>query len=142
MFVIDTDVLSELRKVRKGLADPHVAAWIEGTNATDHFISVISIHEIELGVRLKERSDKDQGAVLRRWLEGRVLPAFEGRILDVDSAVARRAAALHVPHPSPIRDAFIAASALVHGFGVVTRNVRDFEPMGVPVLNPWAPPKP
>ena len=84
-----------------------------------------------------ERRNAEQGAVLRRWLEGEVLSAFEGRILPIDAPIARRSAALHVPDPRPERDALIAATALVHGLTVVTRNTADFEPTGVALLNPW-----
>ena len=86
---------------------------------------------------LAERSDPSQGAVLRAWLSGHVLPAFNDRILTVDVAVAQRSARLHVPTPCPVRDGLLAATALVHGMTVVTRNVADFEPTGVAVLNPW-----
>lgn len=84
-----------------------------------------------------QRRDAAQGVVLRAWIDGRVLPAFEGRILAVDMAVAQRCARLHVPDPRAERDALIAATALVHGLTVATRNVADFQPMGVDLLNPW-----
>ena len=93
--------------------------------------------EIELGALLIGRRDPAQGAVLRGWLEDRLLPTFASRILPVDTIIARRCARLHVPDPQPERDAMIAATALVHGMTVVTRNVADFKPSGVPVLNPW-----
>ena len=137
MFFVDTNVLSELRRVRSGRADPNVAAWAEATPAAELFVSAIVLQEIEIGVLLMERRDPGQGAVLRRWYEGAVLASFEGRVLPVDTAVARRSAALHVPDPRPVRDGLIAATALVHGLTVVTRNIGDFEPTGVPVLNPW-----
>ena len=138
MYLLDTNVLSELRKVRLGKADPHVAGWADTTDAGDMYVSVIAIQELEIGVLLAERRDPSQGAVFRAWLDGRVLPAFAGRILAVDTAVAQRSARLHVPNPRPLRDGLIAATALVHGMTVVTRNVADFEPTGVPVFNPWA----
>ena len=137
MFLLDTNVVFELRKVASGKAAQGVAAWSESTPAGSMFISAISVLELELGVLAIERRDEVSGAVLRAWLETRVLPAFDGRILPVDVAVARRCAVLHVPDPRAGRDALIAATALVHGMTVVTRNVRDFEPMGVDVLNPW-----
>lgn len=84
-----------------------------------------------------ERKDGAQAAVLRRWIDRQVILPFEGKILPIDAEVALRCAPLHVPDPRPKRDAFIAATALVHGLTVVTRNVRDFEPMGVRTLNPW-----
>jgi predicted nucleic acid-binding protein len=137
MFLLDTNVVSELRKARAGRADKNVAAWAAGASAASMFVSVITIQELEIGVLLAERRDPPQGAVLRRWLEEQVLPAFGERIIPVDTAVARRSAALHVPDPRPVRDSLIAATALVHGLAVVTRNVTDFEPTGAEVVNPW-----
>lgn len=139
MYLLDTNVVSELRKVRAGKADSHVADWADSVDAGDLYLSVISLQELEIGVLLAERRDPSQGAVFRAWLNGHVLPAFTGRILVVDTAVAQRSARLHVPDPRPVRDALIAATALVHGMTVVTRNVADFEPTGVAVLNPWDP---
>lgn len=95
------------------------------------------IHELEVGVLLTERRDPEQGAILRAWLDEHVLPSFTDRILPVDTVVARRSAALHLPNPRPFRDALIAATALTHGITVVTRNVADFQPLGVPLWNPW-----
>ena len=139
MYLLDTNVVSELRKIRLGKADRHVAKWADSLDSADLYISVITVQELEIGVLLVERRDKSQGAVLRLWLNERVLPAFNGRILTVDSAVAQRSASLHVPDPRPVRDGLIAATALVHGMTVVTRNVADFEPTGVALLNPWKP---
>jgi len=137
MYLLDTHVVSELRKVRAGKADPGVAAWAEQVEAGSLFVSAITLHELELGVLLMERRDATQGSLLRQWLEQSVLPAFTGRILAVDSAVARRGAALHVPAPRPFRDGLIAATALAHSLVVVTRNLADFEATGVKLLNPW-----
>lgn len=138
MYLLDTNVVSEMRKIRLGRADPNVAAWADSVDASDLYLSVISIHELELGVLLAERRDAAQGAILRKWLTEHVLPAFAGRILDVDTVVAQRSAALHVPDPRPFRDCLIAATALVHGMTVVTRNVTDFQASSAMVLNPWA----
>ncbi|MFT3663720.1 type II toxin-antitoxin system VapC family toxin [Piscinibacter sp.] len=137
MYVLDTNVLSELRKVRLGKADANVAAWSESVDAADLFVSAISIMELELGVLSVERKDAAQGALLRSWLDQHVLPEFAGRTLPVDTAVAQRCARLHVPDKRGERDALIAATALVHGMAVVTRNVADFEPTGVSLVNPW-----
>lgn len=137
MFLLDTNVVSELRKVRAGKANPHVAAWARTVPEGSLFLSVISVQELEIGTQLLERRDAKQGALLRTWMDEHVLPAFADRILPVDLVVARRSAALHVPDPRPIRDALIAATALVHGLTVVSRNESDFAPMQVPLLNPW-----
>ena len=137
MFLLDTDVVCELRKVRLGNANKHVARWADSVDAADLFLSAITIQELEIEILLAERRDPVQGAVFRAWLNSHVLPAFAGRVLAVDTAVAQRSARLHVPDPRPVRDGLIAGTALVHGMTVVTRNVADFEPTGVPVLNPW-----
>ncbi|WP_295932604.1 type II toxin-antitoxin system VapC family toxin [uncultured Xanthomonas sp.] len=139
MYVLDTNVLSELRKVRLGRADANVAAWAESVDAADLFISAITVMELELGVLSIERKDANQGAMLRSWLEQHVLPEFSGRTLPIDTTVAQRCARLHVPDKRGERDALIAATALVHGMAVVTRNVSDFEPTGVSIVNAWEP---
>lgn len=138
MFVLDTNVVSELRKVRSGKADAGVARWAESVDANVLYLSAISIHELELGVLLAERRDAVRGAVFRNWLDRHVLPAFAGRILPVDLAVAQRSARFHVPDPRPFRDGLIAATAMIHGMTVVTRNVADFQYSKIPLLNPWA----
>lgn len=139
MFVLDTNVVSELRKVRTGKIDANVAAWAETMDAADLFVSSITLMELELGILSFDRRDALQGAVLRSWFEQHVLPEFSGRTLAVDTAVALRCARLHFPDKRGERDALIAATALVHGMTVVTRNVPDFEPTGVQIINPWKP---
>jgi toxin FitB len=137
MYLLDTNIVSELRKAKSGKADAGVIAWAAGLPASELFLSAISVLELEMGVLLVERRDAAQGTVLRSWLDRHVLPAFADRILPVDAAVARRCARLHVPDPRAERDALIAATALVHELTVVTRNVGDFEATGVRLLNPW-----
>jgi hypothetical protein len=137
MYLLDTNVASELRKVDVGTADPHVKAWSDALDAEAAFLSVITVLELEQGTLLMERRDSRQGAMLRAWLENRILPQFEGRILSVDLPVARRCATLHVPDPKDDRDSLIAATALVHSMTVVTRNVSHFAHTGVKILNPW-----
>lgn len=132
-FLLDTNVVSELRKRS---ADPRVAAWAESLNKREAFLSVVTIREIEAGVLLIERRDPAQGATLRSWLEN-VLVEYSERILPIDLSIARCAAGLHVPDPRPERDALIAATALTRRLTVATRNISDFEPMNVPVHNPW-----
>ena len=137
MYLLDTNVVSELRRAKAGKADPHVVAWAASVPVESLFLSAITVLELELGVLLIERRDPVQGALLRAWLEEQVLPAFSERILAVDTAVARRCAKLHVPDPRSERDALIAATALTHGLIVVTRNGADFQPTGVGTLDPW-----
>ena len=137
MFLLDTNVISELRKAGDGKADANVVAWLSSMDATTFYLSAITLMEIELGILRIERRDPAQGARLRAWMDQHILPEFADRTLPVDTAVALRCAPLHVPDPRPERDAFIAATALAHGMTVVTRNVADFAPTGVPLLNPW-----
>jgi predicted nucleic acid-binding protein len=137
MYLLDTNVVSELRMIRLGKADSQVALWADSVDAADLYLSAITIQELEIGVLLVERRDPRQGAIFRAWLNAHVLPAFSGRILAVDCAVALRSARLQVPDLRPVRDGLIAATALVHGMTIVTRNVADFAPTGVPILNPW-----
>lgn len=137
MYLLDTNVISELRKTRSGKADKNVVAWANSVSATSLFLSVITILELETGTLLVERRDPAQGAILRSWLNAHVLPAFSDRILAVDTAVVQCCARLDVPDPRADRDAIIAATASVHGMTVVTRNVDDFESTGVEILNPW-----
>lgn len=135
-YLLDTNVLSELRKSPRR-ADPSVRHWIAAQRPTDLYISVITVMELELGVRRVERRDTTQGRRLRNWLEDEVMDIFTSRTLDVDTETAIRTASLHVPDPAPERDALIAATAFVHGLTVATRNTRDFTPTGVPLVNPW-----
>ena len=135
MYILDTNVVSELRKAKK--ANQNVTKWAQLLPSETLYISVISVLELEIGILLIERHDQEQGAILRTWMSKHVLPTFSGRILAIDTAVAQRCAKLHVRGPRSDRDALIAATALVHGLTVATRNVADFEGMGVDVLNPW-----
>jgi len=138
MYLLDTNLVSELRRARSGRADPGVVVWARGVTAAEQYLSVITILELERGVQLRERRDPAQGAILRTWLEHQVLEGFWGRILSVDTAIARRCAGLQAPNPRPDRDALIAATALTRGLTVITRNVQDFEGTGVALHNPWS----
>ena len=138
MYLIDTNVISEMRKAGSGKINQQVDRWLDSVLLANLYMSAVSILEIEIGVLQSERRDPQQGAMLRSWLEDQVLPDFEGRILSVDIPVARQCATLHVPDRQAERDALIAATALVHGMQMVTRNTRDFERMGTNPLNPWS----
>ena len=137
MFVLDTNVVSELRKAKAGGAYKNVTAWAAAVPPGSLFISAITVLELETGALLIARRDPRQGAVLQARLDDHVLPAFAGRELVVDTAVAQRCARLHVPDRRADRDALIAATALVHGMTVATRNVADFEATGAALFNPW-----
>jgi predicted nucleic acid-binding protein len=135
MFLLDTNVLSELRRPER--ADANVRAWAASQPAELFYISAITLLEIEVGILQKERRDPKQGAIMRAWFEGDIVRPFANRIVGIDAAIARRCALLHVPDPRPERDALIAASAFVRGMTIVTRDVADFAPMKVNLLNPW-----
>jgi len=137
MYLLDTNVISELRKVGDGKADAAVVAWVSGVDAGEMFISALTLMELEIGILRAERRDPAQGARLRGWFETQVCPEFEDRTLSIDGAIARRCARLHVPDPKSERDALIAATALEHGLTVVTRNMADFAATGAPLINPW-----
>jgi len=137
MFLLDTNVISELRKAGDGKADAHVTAWLSREDAASFYISAITLMELEIGILRVERRDAAQGAMLRTWLDSRVLPEFSDRTLPIDATTALRCARLHVPDPRSERDALIAATAIVHGMTLVTRNVADFEATGAEILNPW-----
>jgi predicted nucleic acid-binding protein len=135
MLLLDTNVISELRKPDR--ARPKVLDWARRNDPASFFLSAVTLLEIQYGALLVRRRDKPQGDLMLRWVANDILVTFKGRILPVDEDVALRSAALHVPNPRPDRDAYIAATALVHDLTVVTRNTRDFEPTGVKLLNPW-----
>lgn len=137
MYILDTNVVSELRKAGDGKADPNVTAWLSQQNADHFYLSVITLMELEIGILRVQRRDTTQGALLRTWLDSMVRPEFAARLLPVDEAVATRCARLHIPDPRAERDALIAATALVHGMSVVTRNIADFSATGVGLVNPW-----
>ena len=137
MFLLDTNIISELRKAGDGKADPNVVAWLSQSDATSFFISAISLMELEIGVQRMERRDADQGMRLRTWMDTHVIPEFADRTLPVDATVALRCARLDVPDPRAERDALIGATALVHGMTVVTRNLADFSALGMDLVNPW-----
>lgn len=138
MYLLDTNLVSELRKMKAGRADPGVSAWVRATDPDTTFVSTITLLELEAGVVAAEQRDPAKGGMLRHWFESAVLPVFERHTLVVDAAVARQCAAYRGRHQGDLADALIAATAYVHRLAVVTRNVRDFEAFGVRVLNPWA----
>ena len=140
MYLLDTNVVSEIRKIASGRADRNVTAWARRVNASQTYLSAISVSELEYGVILTERRDPDAGAILRAWLDNDVLEEFKHQILPVDTAVALCAASLRVPDPTPVADALIAATALGHSMTLATRNTKDFQRFAeLMIINPWKP---
>lgn len=137
MYLLDTNVISELRKLGDNKADPQVVRWFSSVSSDQLYLSVISLLELEKGIMRIERKDQAQGKLLRHWLEHQVIPIFSDRILPVDVAVVKVCAKLHTPDPKPESDALIAATALVHGMTVVSRNIKDFQTTTVSLINPW-----
>lgn len=139
MYLVDTNVISEIRKITRGTCDPAVAAWANDVDPLALYLSVVSIMELETGNLRLARRDARQAAVLRHWIDHDIRVAFDGaRLLPVSAEIASRCATLHVPNPMPHIDAWIAATALVHDLVVVTRNVKDFEQTGAKLFNPWS----
>lgn len=136
MFVLDTNVVSELRKARSGRADRNVTAWAQSVPSSALYLSVVTVMELENGIEAVRDRDQNQYGALRMWMDNFVLSAFAGRILDFDLPAAIRCASLNRAQPKPLRDSMIAATALQHGMRVVTRDISDFESM-VAVLSPW-----
>ncbi|MEN3150055.1 type II toxin-antitoxin system VapC family toxin [Neorhizobium sp. IRAMC:178] len=136
-YLLDTNVVSELRKIGDGRADANVVAWVGREDSVSFFLSAITILELERSILGVQRRDARQGARLRTWLDNHVRPEFAGRIISIDDAVATRCAHLHIPGRRNEVDALIAATALIHGLTVVTRNVKDFEGTGAIIVDPW-----
>jgi predicted nucleic acid-binding protein len=134
MYLLDTEIVFELRNAKAGGTDPGLAAWAAGAPKASLFISALTLLELEAAAAQAERRDKAAGAALRGWLDGRVAGAFEGRILPVDAAVVRGRARVAL---TDSRDALLAATALEHGLTLVTRNVAAFKVNRLKVFNPW-----
>lgn len=134
MYLLDTSIVSELRHARAGQTDAGLTRWAAGIDTQNLFISALSLMELEAAVMQAERRDKVAAAGLRGWLDHQVMKAFDARILPIDAAVSRRCAHLAI---GDTRDALLAATALVHGLTLVTRNVAAYRPGRVKLFNPW-----
>lgn len=136
MFILDTNVLSELRAGKRNQS-PSVRKWAAQVRPEQMFLTSISVFEIEAGIRRLERLTPPQGEMIRHWFDT-VRGHFSGRVLPFSEQAALICARLHIPDPMAMNDSMIAAIALEHGFTVVTRNTRDFESSGVGLIDPWA----
>ncbi len=137
MYLLDTNIISESRKLGTARIDPHAARWFAEIDAETSFISAMTIFELERGVAQMERRDAKQGAALRHWLDDQILTIYEHRTLALSRDVALICAGLHIPDPKSERDAWIAATAIEAGLTLVTRNIGDFANMGVKLINPF-----
>jgi toxin FitB len=137
MYLLDTNIVSESRKLGTSRVDPVAALWLDRIDVGETFLSAMTVFELERGVQHMERRNAAQGLMLRRWLGDQVMATYEARILPLSGAVALVCAGLHIPDPKSERDAWIAATAIDAGLTVVTRNVGDFAGMGVGRVNPF-----
>lgn len=137
MYLLDTNIISELRKLEKGRADPNVAKWFQQVDLQQAYLSVITLFEIKVGILQLIRHDAQQAAILQSWFENTLLPNFENRILPLDQKVVMTCAELHVPDKKPLNDSYLAATAKSHHFKMVTRNLKDFQHSGVEIINPF-----
>lgn len=137
MYLLDTNILSETRKIRTGRANQGVIDWLAETPEHLLHVNVVVLMEVERGVLAMEKKDARQGEVLRRWFSQVVLPAFAQRTFAVDAETARICARLHIPDLAPENDAWIAATAIQHNLILVTRNTDDFARTGARLLNPF-----
>ena len=137
MYIVDTNVISELRKANSGRADPAVVGWANSVVPTDLFLSAVAIFELEMGIlKIAGRND-DHYRRLSAWFSGHIMSTFANRILPIDENVALLFARIMTPRTRPYRDALIAATAQHHGYAVVTRNIRDFIELPMRAINPW-----
>ena len=137
MYLLDTNIISELKKLDSGKIHPQVQRWAYSINLMQTKISVVSITEIRTGILSLARKDQAQAASLDNWFTNRLLPAYRTRTLSVDTEVALICAQLHIPAKRPINDAYIAATAIAHNLTLVTCNVRDFQELPLMLENPF-----
>lgn len=137
MYLLDTNIISELRLIAKGRANPKLTQWARTCHSDDFFTSVVVLMELQKGILNKQRKDPKQAKVLKNWYDTIILPMFEGRILSIDNHTANICACLHIPNPAPENDAWIASTAIQHNLTLVTRNTKDFDIPQLSLLNPF-----
>lgn len=137
MYLLDTNVISEMRKIKQGKADKNVVKWLQSIDPNLLYTSIIVLMEVERGILLKQRKDKVQAEHLQFWLDNIIRPTFQNRTKLLTHATANICATLYIPNPKQENDAWIGATAIEHGFTVVTRNIKDFAGMNVKIINPF-----
>ena len=137
MYLLDTNIISELKKLDSGKIHPQVQRWAYSINLMQTKVSVVSIIEIRTGILSLARKGQAQAASFDNWFTNRLLPAYRTRTLSVDTEVALICAQLHIPTKRPINDAYIAATAIAHNLTPVTRNMRDFQGLPLMLENPF-----
>jgi toxin FitB len=135
MHLLDTNVISELRPGKREQS-PEVRAWAAAQAFDTLYLSTVAVLELRVGMERKARTDAAQGAMLKSWIDA-LEQQFDGRILPFTLRGARLCAPLHAPDPRSWRDSLIAATAMEHGFNLVTRNTGDFAGINVQLINPW-----
>lgn len=137
MYLLDTNAVSEIRKISKGNANIGFTNWFHSVKMENLYVNTVVLMELEKWHLLKSRKDKPQAEILRNWVLNTVYPMFDGRIFQVNIEIAKICATLFVPNPKPENDAWIGATAITYDLTLVTRNVDDFEGMPVKILNPF-----
>ncbi|MDP8101626.1 type II toxin-antitoxin system VapC family toxin [Phocoenobacter atlanticus] len=137
MFLLDTNLISEIRKIKQGKANPNVVDWFKNNSIEDFYTNPTVLMEIQRGILRKKYKDPKQFTALTNWYQNNVLKMLNGRILNITPKTAEICAKLHIPDPSPENDAWIAASAIEHNLILVTRNTKDFEGLGIKLFNPF-----
>lgn len=137
MYLFDTNIVSEMRKIKRGDADKQLVTWLQSVSHTDFYTNAVVLMELQRGILGKVRKDPQQAKNLENWFQTAVKTMFEGRILPIDETTATICARLHVPNLTPENDAWIAASAIQHNLTLVTRNTKDFQHPNLRVFNPF-----
>ncbi|MCY6412791.1 type II toxin-antitoxin system VapC family toxin [Acinetobacter sp. VNH17] len=137
MYLLDTNILSQIRKIHHPHCPNAFKHWFETTDLSLCYLSVITIFEIEQGILRKEHIDPIQGHLLRTWFEQKIQSEFKDRVLELNMTIALKTAQLHVPNPASLTDSMIGATALQHNLTLITRNTKDFQSFGVKLFNPF-----
>ena len=133
-YLLDTNVISEMRRKSP---DSNVLAWLDGVDQKELFISVLTIGELSKGIARRRLKDPEMAESLQHWLRG-IETFFADHVIGINTAIAMDWGAINDGRSLPVIDSLLAATARVRKLTLVTRNVRDIEPMNVPCFNPWS----